>query len=397
MKVCILTTSFPRFPGDYASVFVYDLAAELAAAGNEVRVVTPGEVGFPAFEEMGGIAVYRFTYFWPSTWQRIAYLGGIPDNLRRYPAAWLQLPFFLMAFLWKALRTCRDCEVVHAHWVFSGLIGLALAKFAPKPVVLTVHGSDLNVSSGNRLLRWLRRFVVLRVDRVIAVSKPLADKLRELGLPQERIVAIANGVDLDVFKERQKSGAFGYHLVWAGRMSPVKGLIYLFEALPSIVAAFPQTQVTLVGDGPLRPELEQLAKKLGLDEQIRFIGFANHAQVADYLQAADLFVLPSLSEGLPLVILEAMSSGLPVVATAVGGTDELVLTEPPGQTGILVTAEDVAALREAILFLFNHPDEARQMGRNGRLLVEENYTWTAVAQQTLALYQETLVGGREPS
>ncbi|MCZ7666095.1 MAG: glycosyltransferase [Chloroflexi bacterium] len=104
-----------------------------------------------------------------------------------------------MAFLWKALRTCRDCEVVHAHWVFSGLIGLALAKFAPKPVVLTVHGSDLNVSSGNRLLRWLRRFVVLRVDRVIAVSKPLADKLRELGLPQERIVAIANGVDLRCF------------------------------------------------------------------------------------------------------------------------------------------------------------------------------------------------------
>ncbi|MCZ7666096.1 MAG: glycosyltransferase family 4 protein [Chloroflexi bacterium] len=169
-------------------------------------------------------------------------------------------------------------------------------------------------------------------------------------------------------------------MVWAGRMSPVKGLIYLFEALPSIVAKFPQTQVTLVGMVRCALNWNSWQRNWGWSSRFALSAFADHAQVADYLQAADLFVLPSLSEGLPLVILEAMSSGLPVVATAVGGTDELVLTEPPGQTGILVTAEDVAALRGGDPVLFNHPDEARQMGRNGRLLVEENYTWTAVAQ-----------------
>ena len=98
MKVCILTTSFPRFPGDYASVFVYDLAAELVAAGMEVCVIAPIEAGSLYHEVIRGVEVHRFAYFWPVRWQRIAYLGGIPDNLRRYRAAWLQLPFFLLSF-----------------------------------------------------------------------------------------------------------------------------------------------------------------------------------------------------------------------------------------------------------------------------------------------------------
>ena len=390
MKVCILTTSFPRFPGDYASVFVYDLAAELATDGMDVHVITPAESGTLNFEIINGVNVHRFSYFWPVKWQRIAYLGGIPDNLRRYPIAWIQLPFFLLAFFWKAIQVGRDCDLCHAHWVFSGLVALGLAIISPKPVVLTVHGSDLNVSSGNKLLRLLRRFVVLRVDKVIAVSSPLADKLRELGLSEDRIARVANGVNLTTFERRDEQTPFANHIVWVGRMSPVKGLIHLMKVLPEIIATFPQTMLTLVGDGPLRTELEQLAVDLGVRKHIDFIGFATHEEVANYLQAANLFVLPSLSEGLPLVILEAMSTELPVVATAVGGTDELVLTAHSGQTGILIPAEDVSALREAIVFMFDHPDEARQMGRNGRSLVEKNYTWTAVAKQTTSLYQEII-------
>ncbi|MBK7178844.1 MAG: glycosyltransferase [Chloroflexi bacterium] len=359
MKVCILTTSFPRFPGDYASVFVYDLAAELVAAGMEVCVIAPIEAGSLYHEVIRGVEVHRFAYFWPVRWQRIAYLGGIPDNLRRYRAAWLQLPFFLLSFFITAVKEGHDCELFHAHWVFSGLVALAL-RLAPKPIVLTVHGSDLNVSSGNKLLRFLRQFVVMRVDKVIAVSTSLANKLRELNLPEERIAPIGNGVNLAVFGERCMETAPGYRLVWVGRMSPVKGLIYLLKALPDILKVFPETTLMLIGDGPLRRELEDMAEDLNVKSALHFVGFADHESVAEYLAEADLFILPSLSEGLPLAVLEAMSTGLPVVATAVGGVSELVVTESPEATGLLVPAADSVALGEDVVYIFGHPDEARQ-------------------------------------
>ncbi len=387
MKVCILTTSFPRFPGDYASVFVYDLAAELVAAGMEVCVIAPIEAGSLYHEVIRGVEVHRFAYFWPVRWQRIAYLGGIPDNLRRYRAAWLQLPFFLLSFFITAVKEGHDCELFHAHWVFSGLVALAAAPLAPKPIVLTVHGSDLNVSSGNKLLRFLRQFVVMRVDKVIAVSTSLANKLRELNLPEERIAPIGNGVNLAVFGERCMETAPGYRLVWVGRMSPVKGLIYLLKALPDILKVFPETTLMLIGDGPLRRELEDMAEDLNVKSALHFVGFADHESVAEYLAEADLFILPSLSEGLPLAVLEAMSTGLPVVATAVGGVSELVVTESPEATGLLVPAADSVALGEAVVYIFGHPDEARQMGYNGRVRIEKKFTWSSVARLTIELYR----------
>ena len=388
MKVCFLTTSFPRFQGDYASVFIHDLAAEMTKGNTAVYVVTPSEAGLPPGERMGNIQVSRFTYFWPKRWQRIAYLGGIPYNLRHYRLAWLQMPLFLLIFMVKGLSAGRQCDLYHAHWIFSGLVGLLLSYFTGKPVVLTVHGSDVNVAAKNPLLRWMRRFVTMRVDKIIAVSDSLVEKLRDLDVPNERIALISNGVDVSIFPTSFLDNDFCFRLLWVGRMSPEKGLSFLLTALAEIVVRFPQTQLTLVGDGPLRAGLERLADDLGLNDHVCFTGFAAHEAVSLYLRGADLFVLPSLSEGLPLVVLEAMSAGKPVVATAVGGVPSLVVSEGTHKNGLLVPAEDVQALVEAITVVFTHPEKALQMGRNGRQLVEAQYTWTAVAQQTIQVYHE---------
>jgi glycosyltransferase involved in cell wall biosynthesis len=266
MKVCILTTSFPRFHGDYAGVFVFDLATWLVRKGVDVEVVAPYETGIPKLEQMGEINVSRFTYMIPSKWQRIAYLGGIPSNLRNYRSAWLQLPFFCLSFLVKSFKACRECDIIHAYWIFSGFIASLLSLLLSKPVVLTVQGSDVNLLYDNSLLKRFRSRVINRIDKIIAVSSLLAERVRSLGAAADKVALIPNDVDTSTFNYSTGEHSFKYRLLWVGRMSSEKGVEYLIRAMSQVVGQFPTTTLTLVGDGPLRPDIERLIGQLGLDE-----------------------------------------------------------------------------------------------------------------------------------
>jgi glycosyltransferase involved in cell wall biosynthesis len=390
MKVCLLTTSFPRFSGDYAGVFVYDLATWLTRLGVEVRVVAPGEANVPKREVMGGIDVWRFNYMIPRRWQRIAYLGGIPANLQNSWLARFQLPFFLLSFLATSLRACRECDVIHAYWILAGFVGSLVSKLGRKPVVLTVQGSDINAFFENGLLRRFREYVIRRVHRVIAVSRPLAERVKLLGANADKVQLIPNGVDPAVFGNGGGMAPFNYRLLWVGRLSPEKGVEHLIRAMSAVVARFPQATLRLVGDGPSRAQVEQLILELGLGMHVRLEGMVCHDQVPEYHRETDVFVLPSLSEGLPLALVEAMSAGRPVVATRVGGIPDVVISEGQRPTGSLVPPGDAQALAEAISALLRCPEEARLMGENGRIRVKEQFAWSSIAQQTEAVYRSLL-------
>jgi glycosyltransferase involved in cell wall biosynthesis len=390
MKVCLLTTSFPRFEGDYAGVFVFDLATWLRKQGIEVEVVAPYEVGIPKSEVMNGIKVSRFRYMIPRRWQRIAYLGGIPANLRRYWLARAQLPLFFLAFFFRALRACRGCDVIHAYWIFGGLVAALLSAVTAKPAVLTVQGSDINVLYENRWLRRFRAFVVRRVAKIIAVSNPLAERVRELGAEADKVAMIPNGADTSIFADCSSDNPFQSRLVWVGRLSREKGVRYLIEAMAKVVKEFPQAQLTLVGDGPLRGDVERRISELALTENVQLTGMVSHEDIPGYLSRSDLLVLPSLSEGLPLVLVEAMSAGKPVVATRVGGIPDVLCENGGEQTGTLVDPGDSQALAQAISTMLNDPEKARLMGRNGRRRVERVYAWPTIAQQTAELYESLL-------
>lgn len=386
MRVCMLTTSYPRFEGDYAGVFVHELAKNLVEKKVDVTVVAPHDGDSPTSEIMNKVNVERFIYMRPKMWQRVAYHGGIPANLRRRWSTWLQLPLFCLAFLVRGWRKVRECDVIHAHWVYSGLIAALITLTNRKPIVLTVHGSDLNWLAGISFLRPILSYVINRADMVVTVSKPLSEIARDLGVDKDRVMVIPNGVDTSVFVEAKVEAEFGYRLLWIGRMIPVKGLEYLIKALPRVLDSYPEARLTLVGDGPIRSELCQLANDLKLNGFIDFAGLANYEDIPGYLAGSDLVVLPSLSEGLPLVLLEAMSAGCPVVATDVGGIPELVITQGEQQNGLLVEPGDSETLAEAIVDMFGNGRMARKMGRNGRRRVEEGYSWDAVAVRIKELY-----------
>ncbi len=296
--------------------------------------------------------------------------------------------FWALASLAMHMRAAKPA-VFHAHLssplAARGALVAAAAAGAPA-VVATAH---LHVPLPHV---WQRaRVRALRVDRYIAVSEAVALGLQSIGISRDAIRVVPNGLrNIDDYAPRTTEtyrSADSATLVSVARLVSQKGHTVLLEAL----SLLPEVTALFAGDGPLRDDLESRARQLGVEDRTIFIGTVEN--VAPLLAKADLFVLTSLNEGLPLSILEAMAAGLAVVATRVGGTPELVTH---GETGLLVEPEDAVSTAEAIRELLTDVDLRSRMGARGRTLVLERYTAERMVDGVLAVYDEILDPGPGP-
>lgn len=394
LDVCLLTTGFPRCEGDLFGAFVLELARALQRQGLRVGVLAPHDRGAARQERVDGVRVWRFRYFVPR-WQRLAYGGGMPTNLRRSWLARAQVPLFLAAFCLRAVGLARRSRVLHCHWIASGLVGWLATRLVRRPVVLTVRGSDFHLAA-SAVGRRANRFLCARMAAVLAVSADLAQRLVAAGTPADRVQVVENGVDGrfcpgDRAQARRQLGLppEGTIALFVGLLVPVKGLDTLLDALARM--ADRGCRLVLVGEGPSRAPLEAQAAALGLLARVRFAGQRPAGEIPRWLVAANLLVLPSLSEGRPNVVLEAHACGLPVVATAVGGTPELVTH---GEDGLLVPAADAVALAAALDELVADGERRRALGAAGRRrILASGLTWAASAQKTRAVYDRVAGAG----
>lgn len=210
------------------------------------------------------------------------------------------------------------------------------------------------------------------IDCIITNSEAIRRQLQVDGLSLSSIRTVYEGVELSRFSQYsdyRRTGSGPLVVGNVAHMSPEKGLHYLVQAAALIPEVRTRLRFVLVGDGRCLPELKDSVRALALEEIFEFPGFQSNT--LDFFRRFDIFVLPSLSEGLPSAILEAMASSLPVVASRTGGIPELVID---GETGLLVPPADAAALARAIDHLAGHPDAARYMGQRGRARVEEQFT-----------------------
>lgn len=260
-------------------------------------------------------------------------------------------------------------DVVLGTWAYpDGWAAVRLAREAGLPVAVKVHGCDVLWGLRQNPSRIGRTGEALRAaDLVVAVSQDLARNVAALGVHPDRIHVIYNGVDADRFRPgprqaaRARVGLTGDvpNLLFVGALVPVKGLDYLLPALAQLANDGFQFRCHFVGSGPLRPELEQHASTLGLADVVRFHGPRPHDELPDWYRAADLFVLPSRSEGVPGVLMEAMACGTRFVASRVGGVPEVAdLGE-----GRLVAPGDVAALAAAVRDVLTRPGAAASARR----------------------------------
>ena len=289
-------------------------------------------------------------------------------------------------------------ELVHTHRYKDTVLGLIAARIAGVPhAVRTMHGLREPMRGWAHLkfgvYEALEKVALgCWADQVIAVSKDMAGILRRTGYPASRITHIHNGLDLNAVRSlrsrqdvRRELGVDPetYLIGAVGRLSPVKGHSSLLRAARLVLHKQPRAKFLIVGDGPLSAELRAMAVELRIDGACLFAG--HRTDVHDLLSAIDVFVLPSLSEGIPMALLEAMALGTPVVATAVGGIPEVVRHRV---NGILVHSGDERALADACVALTVDRDLAGRLVTNGRQTVEQAFSCTRNGQALTRVYTE---------
>ena len=392
MNLLVITTGFPRFPGDMFGAFIYEQVSALCRRKIVIQVVAPHEYGISNVEKIGNISISRFRYMWPEKWQSVAYGGGIPTNIRTSWKTRIQLPAFILGFLSAVFKQRVDVQVVHCHWTVSGLIA-SLIFGRQVPIVLSVRGSDVKLFN-NFYYKLLNRYIISRMSCVVAVSDDLANSLKDIGVNEKKIRVIPNGVSArfqpgDRIASRRQNNLpeESFIILYVGMFVPVKGLDILVDALSNW-----QNEVNwkcvLVGDGPEKSTIIDSIHHSGLDRQFIFAGSQEASRIPVWMQAADLLVLPSRSEGRPNVAIEAQACGIPVVATRVGGTAEIV---NDGTTGLLVDPENSVALEAALTSLKCDEDLRKQMGHNAYAkLKEKGLTWEENATKLHKIYEELL-------
>lgn len=389
MRVAFLTTSFPRFPADYAGVFVYDLARALARRGINIDVLAPHTVGAARYEGLGGVRVHRFPYFYPAQLQRVAYGAGIPTNLRIDRLARLQLLPFVASFFWHAVQLSRSADLIHAHWIEPGLLGFLCSRILKRPLVLSVHRYNPLGLLGRRVYQ-----IALGGSDCVFFNSNYTRCRAEADISVHFSKVVPPGIDLERFPpswEVAPAEDKPNHTVFAlGSLLPVKGFIHLIEAMPSVLEAVPNCRFFIGGQGPERERLVQRAVSLGVQDRLTLLGRVNTTDVPRLMRSATVFVLPSIphagdSETLGMVLVEALASGTPCVASRTGGITDVV---KDGVNGFLVPPGEPLDLAKSIRHLLASPGLRQQMARAGRAIVEEKFSLEAISKQVQSVYRE---------
>lgn len=388
MRLLFLSNEFPNPCDATKATFNYDLCRTLAA-DHAVQVVAPLAWTDELRARCAGRSVDRLAS------ARSAAMGAMEVVYPRfwYPPGCLRTRYG--DFLWRSLRKTVQAieqgprpDCVLSYWAHpDGECAVRIARRLGVPSIVMVGGSDVLLMTRDPGRRRCIQRVLQEADAVVAVSRDLATRVVELGVPGEKVHAMRRGVDASTFYPGDRPAARralrlptdGRLLLWVGRFEPVKGVDVLLDAFERLRSADRAVRLALVGDGSLRSELEAQAARRGVAERVHFVGRVAHDQLGGWFRAADATVLPSRSEGMPNVLLESLACGTPWVASAVGGVPEIA-----GHAAArLVPPDDASALAEAIGGLL---DDAPEIPSHARPAARESFArrLTDLAEQLIA-------------
>ncbi len=385
MKVLVASHLYPSSFSLTSGSFVHNQVRFLSAHCS-IRVVSPT----PWFPSLPGFGRW-------SGYGRVKH-REIRDGVEVKRPSYLTLPRrMVFGRAWRshlaALRRATDSppDLIHAHCAYpDGLAAVHYGERLGAPAVITVHGHDIR-DLGGSTSPW-RKLVVEALDRaalVIANGPDLYERMRELGISTHKMEIIPNGVDCEVFDSdfRRRPGERGWHLLYVGRFTEQKGVGVLLQAMAILRQKRDDVRLTLIGGGEKTGRAAVFYRQteaLGLRDCVEFFDELPWSQIPRYMNAADVFVLPSFYESFGLVLVEAMACGLPLVATRCGGPNNLV----EQGTGLLVgvdDAEDLARGVEEVLKTYSHYDR-RAIRRRAR----EKYDYRQVAARIYRVYKTDL-------
>ena len=382
----MLTDMFPSKDTPAEGTFVYELVRQLVKSC-EIDLIHP-RFWYPFGGSDQQVDAER-EYEWvePSLCPTFRPKLFIPPQGDRVFLRGIAFLISMIPYLLKKHQESKY-DIVHAHMaVPAGFAGVLAAGILGSPILITCHGSDIHTYPHYHYLRFMVSYVLRRAQRVVFVSNALLESATREGFSPKGASVIHNGVDQSKFipadkaVHRKKLGlASGDQVVlYVGHLLPVKGLTFLMDAFADLRKRISSVQLVLVGKGQLESELKRQAFALGIAQDVRFVGQIPHSEIPSWINACDVFCLPSINEGFPTVIPEALSCGRPVVASRVGGIPEIITSTVQG---ILVPPRDRVELSYALEVALKSKWDKAAISAS-----VSGYSWEAIAAEYMALYE----------
>lgn len=394
---------FPKYKGDSYGPFVYEESKFLVRNGVDIHVVTQHNPGIAYEEEMDGAQIHRFKWWEPKEFKALIYFKGFKDNIR--------LITYLVSLFFNLIWIVRKyhIDILHAHHTIpTGLVSVVVGKLMGVPVVLTSHLMDITTHGTDEgplgnikdfessfFFRKLLTFTLNNSDQIIAVSADLEKRIEHMDINPEKIMVLRNAVDLDRFKPnknvnmRNKVGIRDndIFILFIGHLEPFKGIFELLDGFYQINVQNKNTRLMIIGEGHQETEVRKIVNEYQINESVIFTGKISPEEIQNYYQMADIFVLPSYTEGLPLVVVEAMACGLPIVASCVGGIPEVVENN---ENGFLISPRNVGELKTKLEQLIVNQDLREKFGSKSLEIVNENFNIDYKVKKMINLYENLI-------
>ena len=401
-RILLLTSNFPRWPGDSTTPFILHLARDLTDLGWQVDVLAPHAPGAAKSEILEGVNIIRFQYFWPARTQTVCYEGGALNKLAKSRSHYFKLPALITAEGVAALKLLASgrYDLVHSHWILpQGFIGELVTRIIKVPHVVTVHGGDIFALQG-KLLEKFKAFTLNNADAVTVNSSYTRKAVLNLAPGLNNLHTIPMGASKQEPDSHSKESirrkfrcGEGPLLIFVGRLVHEKGIQDYIDTVAILSKELPEISALVIGEGPDRHTFEAHAEFLGITKKIHFLGWVESNRVPDFMAAADIFVGPSRTaengwvEAQGITFIEAMLAGTPVIGSNIGGISDAVINE---KTGLLVDEQSPNQLAAAIRKLQLDGDLLSRITYRAKLNAEKQFTRPITAKMFSKLFYQLI-------
>jgi len=384
-SVLFITNAYPDFSSSYRGVFIKKLVKLLQNEGYQISVVTPKIYrGSRYSEEQDGIKVYRFPFF-------------ARDKLliehKKIPYFRMFLYYMTGFFLTVFAMFKNKCNLIHAHWAIpTGLIGTWVGSLFKKPLIVTIHGSDLRMALERPgFLKKIFVYVCKRATYLNCVSKVQKNEMEQMGIMSEKISIIPMGVDeafLERGRERKIELDKGAFIILSNRnLLPLYNVSILIRAIPNILREEPRTKFLIAGEGSEKENLENEVENLNLSISVRFLGRVPHKEMPNLLAQSDIYVSTSPYDGTSVSLLEALASGTFPVVTDIPSNREWIAD---GDNGFLVPKGNENLLAKKIVEAIRNHRLLGEAYEKNRKIVEQRACWRENIKKITELYQDSI-------
>ena len=383
-SILFLTNAYPDFESSYRGIFIKKMATLLEEEGYKISVVTPKIYGGSHyFEEQNGIKVYRFPFF-------------ARDKLliehKKIPYLRMILYYITGFFLTIYAMFKNKCNLIHVHWAIpTGLIGAWVGGLLRKPIVVTIHGSDLRMAIERPgFLRKIFVYVCKNATHLNCVSEVQEKEMEQLGIMNEKISVIPMGVDeafLETGKGRKIELNKGSFIILSNRnLLPFYNVSLLVRAIPYVIKEEPKTKFIIAGDGSEKGNLESEVEQLNVSSSVQFLGRVPHQEMPNLLGQSDIYVSTSPHDGTSVSLLEALASGAFPVVTDIPSNREWI---SDGDNGFLVPKENENVLAKKIVEAIRDHRLLGEAHEKNRKIVEQRAYWRENIKKIAEFYKNS--------